>query len=145
MSPLSSESPLSGPKTRIVGFDINHDEREREREREREEPRAALAGPTSVHERKAVVHNESPTSILEVSSTESPSQASLVSSDSKISLTPSSREDSSATLSNLGYGESPPKSHLAEELKRHASLNLDNAVLDAHVKQALPRLKTQRN
>ncbi|MEO2192487.1 MAG: hypothetical protein ABGY24_08590, partial [bacterium] len=81
MSPLSSESPLSGPKTRIVGFDINHDERARERERE--EPRAALAGPTSVHERKAVVHNESPTSILEVSSTESPSQASLVSSDSK--------------------------------------------------------------
>lgn len=129
MSPR--ESPLSGPKTRIVGFDITHDDR--------------IHGRPSIHQGKAVDNNESPTSILELSSTESPNEASFVSSQSKLSLISSSREGSSGILSNLGDSESPPKSHLAEELRRHASTNLDNAVLDEQVKLSLPRLKVERN
>lgn len=125
------ESPRSEPKTRIVGFDINHDDR--------------VADLPSAHQGKAVDdHNESPTSILELLPAESPNQASFASSQSKLSLTSSSRECSSGLLSNMGDGESPPKSHLAEELRRHASMNLDNSMLDEQVKQALPRLKVER-
>ncbi len=132
MSPR--ESPLSGPKTRIVGFDINHDDRH-----------GCAADPPSILQGKAVDNNESPTSILELSPTELPNEASFVSSQSKVSLNSSSREGSSGMLSTMGDGESPPKSHLAEELRRHASTNLDNSVLDEQVKQSLPRLKVERN
>lgn len=127
------------PATRIVGFDISHDDRVAKAAKD---PKVALDAD------RAVPDNESPTSVLELSQlpagpsslNESPTQASLVSSQSKASLSSSS---SSAMISHYG-DESPPKSHLAEELRRHASLSLDNAS-DDHVRKGLPRLKIQRN
>ena len=129
MSPR--ESPLSQPKTRIVGFDINQDDR--------------VVPSSCFHQGKTVDTNESPTSILESLPGESLNQTSFASSESKLSITSSSRHSSSGTLSQMSDVESPPKSFLAEELRRHASMNLDNAALDDQVKKALPRLKIERN
>ena len=145
------ESPLSQPATRIVGFDISHDDvRSRVVANSGNNGNSGNSGNNG---NSKDMHNESPTSILEPSLTprglhESPTQASMASSQSKLSLYSSS--SSGALMSQDATGandESPPKSYLAEELKRHASLNLDNGSddHDRHVKRGLPRLKIQRN
>jgi hypothetical protein len=111
------------PARRIVGFDISQD---------------------NVMMGKAV-DNESPTSILELGvSPSAVTGASMAPSESKGSLVSSS---SSTVLSRwqVEGDRSPPKSYLAEELKRHSSRDLDETVLDDHVKRGLPRLKIQRS
>ena len=148
------ESPLSQPATRIVGFDISHDDaRSRVVANSGNSGNSGNNGNNGNNGNSKDMHNESPTSILEPSLTprglhESPTQASMASSQSKLSLYSSS--SSGALMSQDATGandESPPKSYLAEELKRHASLNLDNGSddHDHHVKRGLPRLKIQRN
>jgi len=139
------ESPLSQPATRIVGFDISHDDvRSRV---------VANSGNIGNIGNSKDMHNESPTSILEPPPTprglhESSTQASMASSQSKLSLYSSPSSGASMSQDATGANdESPPKSYLAEELKRHASLNLDNGSNDNdhHLKRRLPRLKIQRN